>query len=388
MNIGLVLYRYQEGGGGVEGHVAILARGLRARGHDVHLFAHTFEPAPPAEFRCHRVPALSFYSPWRDLSFARRAAALLEPRTDLDVIHGFGRTIYQDVYRVGSGCHWEYLKRTQRGMGHAWGRAFHRLNPRNAAILHLERLTFGPGGHRLIVCNSRTGKAEVQHYFGLPDDRVRVVYNSVDAQRFHPELRTRWREEYRARCGVGPGDLLGLFVGRGGERKGLDLAIEALARLQAEAPVRLAVLGMTSGPYLRLAERSRLPVFFLGYQKEVERFHAASDFFLLPTRYDAFANAGLEAMASGLPVAISRPSGVSEIIEDDHDGLILEDPEDAREVAGKIRILLDPARRDALGQAARAKAASFTEARLLDAIEGIYREIQEMKHDAPNIPSR
>lgn len=379
MKIALVIYRFSERGGGVEGYVARLARGLAARGHGVHLFAHEFQPGVPRDFPSHTVPAVSFYSPWRDLSFARNAAALLQADPSFDIINGFGRTIYQDVYRVGSGCHWEYLKRTKRGMNNPLVAALHRCNPRNAAILYLERKTYSPAGHRIVVCNSQSGKEELLRYFSLAEERIRVVYNSVDSQRFHPDQRQRWREEYRNRCQAMAGEALGLFVGPGTSRKGLDLAIHALAQARKSHPVRLAVLGEVGESYAGLAERLGLPVTLLGYQKEVERYHAAADFFILPTRYDAFANACLEAMASGLPVITTRESGVAEIMEDGVDGLIVESPEDIGEIGKKVGAALDAGRREALGRAARAKAAAFTEKRNLDELEAIYRGILEQK---------
>jgi len=379
MKIALVLYRYSEAGGGVEGYVARLAHGLRGRGHEIHLFSHRFEPGPPAAFTCHRVPTSTIYSALRVRTFARNSARMLEAATSFDLIHGFGQTYHNDVLRVGGGCHWEYLRHTKPSMANPVLRFMHRWNPRNAAILSLQRRIFDPGGNSLVFCNSRAGTEELKRVFNMPEERLRVIYNSVDLERFHPRHRAEHRARYRELCGATSGELLGLFVGSGTRRKGLELAIRALAEVRDAAAFRLAVLGNVGSSAERLAAQLKVEVSRLGHRQDVERFHAGADFLILPTRYDPFANVCLEGMASGLPVITTRANGVSEIIDHQQNGLVVEDVERVPEIAAALRDLTDPRRREELGAAARRTAESFTEERNLDEVEQVYQEALERK---------
>ena len=80
-----------------------------------------------------------------------------------------------------------------------------------------------------------------------------------------------------------------------------------------------------------------------------------------PSLEDAFALPPAEAMACGLPVIVSRQAGVSEIVSDGVDGLILRDPRDAKELAGLIRGLVEDADlRHRLGEQAVHTAQKYT----------------------------
>jgi glycosyltransferase involved in cell wall biosynthesis len=94
-------------------------------------------------------------------------------------------------------------------------------------------------------------------------------------------------------------------------------------------------------------------VSFLPPRPDVEFFYAAADAYVGSSLDDAFAQPPAEAMACGLPVITSRNNGGAEIIVHGENGLILEDPADAKTLAGWIAQLLDdPAMCCRLGEAA------------------------------------
>jgi glycosyltransferase involved in cell wall biosynthesis len=119
--------------------------------------------------------------------------------------------------------------------------------------------------------------------------------------------------------------------------------------------VRLFVVGRGSeaalGSVLRpVVER----VAFLGVRDDIAALFAAMDCFVYPSRYDSFGLVVLEALATGLPVITSTGAGVSELLENGRDALVLQDPADVSGLVLAVRSLIeDGAAALALGHAGR-----------------------------------
>jgi UDP-glucose:(heptosyl)LPS alpha-1,3-glucosyltransferase len=75
--------------------------------------------------------------------------------------------------------------------------------------------------------------------------------------------------------------------------------------------------------------------------------------------YEPFGNVIIEAMATGMPVVVSKLAGAASAIEPGMSGLLLDDPRDADEVSANIKQLLDPDRRVAMGAAAAPAVAGY-----------------------------
>lgn len=386
MRVALVTFNYSESHGGVERYVATFARGLAARGHEVDVVCHRARVRTHApQIAVRRVPVTTWYSPLRYASFARNVAEFVRGER-YDIVHSFGRTYSQDICRVGGGAHWEYLMRTDPSMRSALGRFFRRWNPRDRVILGLERRCFAPGVTREVVCVSNRCKEEIQRYFGVPDEALRVIHNGVDARRFTPAVRGTARARTRELFGIRDGEPVALFAGTGFERKGLRFAIEAAALLRNDARLRLVVLGRGDvGAYRRLAVRLKLRerVLFLGERENIADFYGAADMFLLPSLYDPFPNACLEAMACGLPIVTTRVTGVSEVAQDGVDAYLVDAGSDVVGLADALRRLLEPARREAMGRAARSTAERHTVEANLDQNLALYKEVLERRGAAP-----
>jgi len=165
----------------------------------------------------------------------------------------------------------------------------------------------------------------------------------------------------RRALGLAEGELTLLFVGSGFERKGLGPLLRALDLLRRDAgdlAIRLLVAGRREARYERMARHLGLQerVTFLGGARNVPDLYAGADAFILPSLYDPFSSACLEAMAAGLPAITSRGNGTSELIEDGMEGFLLDDPTDPRAIAKAILAAGDPAAREAMGAAARRRA--------------------------------
>src|SRR5262249_31971646 len=138
-------------------------------------------------------------------------------------------------------------------------------------------------------------------------------------------------------------------------------AIEALA-LCKNRKLRLLVAGRGDArPYktTRLHFWREEPVQFLGEIADLVPLYAAADVFILPTIYDPFSNACLEALACGLPVITTRSNGFSEIIKSGVHGSIVEDAGDLIDLRDAIRFWSDPSRRDAARATNSERASQF-----------------------------
>ncbi|HPV29451.1 MAG TPA: glycosyltransferase family 4 protein [Deltaproteobacteria bacterium] len=338
MNIALIRQRYTDFGG-AERYVAGLADRLTRLGHDIHVFAASWRISPSGGAResahpgltFHRVPTLRGTSFLGILSFALNSRRLLR-REAFDVIHSFERTLYQDVFRAGDGCHREWLERRER-IDPWFKKYLHPINPLHRTILSIESRIFSEEGCRMIIANSRRGKDEIIRHYGFPPERIRVLYNPVDAERFTRLDRPSARHDVRTALGISPADPVFLFVGSGFSRKGLSPAIAAASKIRR--PWHFIVIGADrTTAYEKETARLgiRSSVHFLGPIADVEKYYLAADLFLFPTIYEPFSNACMEAMAAGLPIVTSRVNGVSEIVAEGTNGYIVEDPLNADEI--------------------------------------------------------
>ena len=92
---------------------------------------------------------------------------------------------------------------------------------------------------------------------------------------------------------------------------------------------------------------------------EIEKFYASADLFILPSIYEPFGNANLEALATGLPVITTKYCGAANIIDSRNNGLVVGDPYDSQEIAEKINYLFDFSVRESMGRKARELAEQF-----------------------------
>ena len=348
MRIALVVERFEPSGGGVEQAVWNVAHALAEAGDDVHVIARKLADSPCVSARPVRVP--TFWQPLRVLRFSQAAGAAASAGR-YDVVHSFCRTRHQDLFNAGGGSHADYMLSAYGELG----TALRRVSPRHALQLAMERRIFADP-RQLIQCVSELVRDQIAGRFGVPDDRLAVVHNGVDAQRFEPERHRDAGRALRREQGAEERSVW-LFAGSGWRRKGLDTALDALARCEDDSAL-LWVAGnddvrtwQRRAGALGLAARVR----FLGARSDMERVYAAADALILPTRYDAFALVALEAGAAGLPVVISAAAGAAELLGEA--AIVIEDPEDASAFAQAMTRLSAPGLRASLGEAGRKVAA-------------------------------
>jgi len=306
-----------------------------------------------------RVDPFYLGSLWRDWSFARAATQVLH-REAFDVVQSHERIPGCDVYRAGDGVHRRWLERRKARAG-ALERLGIALNPYHRYVCSAERRMFEHPRLRAVICNSKLVRDEILASFRIAASKLHVIYNGVDLEHFHPRQRPTTREATRAELGLGAGDTAFLFVGSGFARKGVRAAIDALAQT-ADPSFKLIVAGQDrrQARFVAHAHAAGLEaqVRFLGPRRDVRPLYAAADCLVLPSLYDPFPNAALEALAMGLPVIVSSSCGAAEIVEPGVNGWVC-DAADAADIARTMRLAGAGARGERMAQAARATAEAY-----------------------------
>jgi len=245
------------------------------------------------------------------------------------------------------------------------------------------------GGASANIANSHS-TARMLEALGMPSDRVHVVHPGVDVERFQPQIDA---SDIRARFGS-DGRAILLSVGRLQRRKGHDLAIEAIGRLGSSVPLTYLIAGdgAERGRLEALVAQHRLQdrVHFLGElsARDLPRYYAACDIFLLPNRIDegdveGFGMVFLEAAAAGRPTIGGRSGGVPEAMLDRETGVLVSGT-DIGELAAAIHDLASsPEKRHAMGVAGRERVCrAFTWERAAAEVSAVHVAVASRAHRA------
>ena len=315
--------------GGAEAYLKRLAAGVCERGHAATLV--TSPDWPAQEWPFGELIALPAKSPTQ-FADAVDQARLAER---CDVIMSLERVRHCDVFRAGDGVHRAWMERRARAGGPMEHLSM-ALNSKHQRIFRLEEALFAHGGARRVIANSQMVKREIEAIYRYPAARIEVVPNGVPVAEFRFTAAERMRS--RAAFELAADEVAVLFVGSGWERKGLANAVRALEQID-DPKLKLIVAGRGNARQFH-SRRAQ----FLGEMDDLSALYRAGDLFVLPTLYDPFSNACLEALASGLPVVTTTANGFSEIMTEGVHGSVLE-AGDVDAIANAIRYWSNPERR-------------------------------------------
>lgn len=381
MKIALIRKEYTESRGGAERYAVCLGSGLERLGHEVHVFTGLWDTECDSNITFHKVPFIRNPSPLKNLSFQRNARNLLK-KDNFDIIHGLSQVYPQDIYRVGDGLHrhWMQIQIPDNFKG-----IFKYLNPRHQVILAIEKQIFKNGHYHRIIANSSLCKQQIQHYYGVPEKKIELIYNGIDLNTFNLLVRRKFRQAVRRRSGFKDEETVLLFVGHNFKRKGLQSALQCAILVKARGyNIKLVIAGRGNPrPFIKTAADHGFTedLVFLGQIKNIETIYGASDILIHPALYDPCSNVCLEAMACGLPAVTTRMNGVSEIIEDGQSGLVLEHPWEIAKMADGIESLLENqgAKLQLMGQRAACAAEQYPIEKNIQKTIEVYRDVLHEK---------
>jgi len=331
LRVCLLSKQFPPGVGGGETYAAELANGLAERGHDVDVYTQWVD-SPDEEADVHenvsvyricgaRRKLVTFETLW--FSYTARRAIDFE---QYDVIHGtmmpastIAVTPFNDVDVP--------VVLTSHGTSLGETRAVALETPAD----YLLKFFFHPmnvvmdyvasrDADRVIAISDHAYEQLTTSY-RLDEDEVEMIPHGVDTDWFYP------REEQHP--AVDDGETTLLYVGRLGARKGLDLALRALAEADdPDVEFLIAGTGRHEGSLRDLARELGIAeqVRFLGYvpDEELPVLYSSADVFVLPSRYEGFGLVVLEAMACGTPVIGADAGGIPTAIEDGRTGMTIQ----------------------------------------------------------------
>ncbi len=365
--VAVVVPKYGTVGGGERFVYELTERLARDGRYEIHVFANRWVPGPgPVVF--HRIPRVPFPRFPRQAVFAWLAGRDVE-KGRFDLVHAHDRIFRADVFTMHSIPH------------ETWVRDIRKRRPTlfDRVTSWVERRLMEEGGCAWHLPVSSIAGEAYEAKYRIDPSRMRVLHPGVDLARFSSPDRDACRRDVRARHGIGPSEVVILFVGMNFEVKGLDAILRAVARAKAlrpDAALCLLVVGRgNEGKYRALASSLGIAdsVVFAGPHTEgVEAFYFASDLFMMLSAFDTFGMVVLEAMASRLPVIVSANVGAKDLVEEGTNGFVLPDRLDADAAAGKIVLLLDASLRAAMGEAGRRTASLHGWDRLAEEVADVY----------------
>jgi glycosyltransferase involved in cell wall biosynthesis len=343
---------------GVAGIVYNLARELDNLGHSVKRIF--FEDLLPQQ---------EWPSRFRTIEFAKRISKYVrQARTEFDVVNihaPFGFWYGWERRRSGVRAGPPYVM-TMHGLEERRNYAMGREADRGRAdyfrwknrvwqrLYHMPTYRWSFKTADQCIVTNREALLFLQLHYNLTPDRVWLVPNGVGPEFFH----------VRAFSGGIATKLL--FVGTWIDHKGIYYLAEAFENVLRVIPeARLTVAG-SQEPEEKVrkcfapAAQAALEVWPFIKRAEMSSLYAEHEIFVLPSLMEGMPLVLLEAMASGMPVVTTESSGMTDLIEDSHDGLFVIPGDEDSLSAAIVRLCQDPGLRQRLGNAAQEKMKRYT----------------------------
>ena len=338
--------------GGISPHVYYLSKNLAKEGVKVYVVTCDFPGAPDHEvmdgvevFRIdsYKNPSPDFAS-WvylMNMNMQKEAAAIVKNLGGVDIFHA------HDWLVANAGIGLKHVFRrpllatihsTEIGRRNGLHSDYERMIHETEAWLTYEAWR--------VICCSNYMVSHVKWAFNLPEDKLVMIPNGVDAKEY--EKSTVDLNQFRRRFAL-PEEKIVLYVGRLVYEKGIQVLINAIPKILEKVNAKFVIVGngYMKEPLWEKIKHMGLAhkVLFTGFvdDETLRNLQKCADVSVVPSLFEPFGIVALEAMAAKSPVVVSDTGGLSEIVEHDLTGVKVY-PDNPESLAwGVTRVLLDEA---------------------------------------------
>lgn len=352
IRIAVVIPKYGLVGGAESFAYEVTERLAQRNDFEMHVFANRWRHGTES-ITFHKVPILLFPRWLRPISFAWFARKAVYAR-NCAIVHSHERIFDMDLFTFHGIPHRTWIREVR-------GKC---LSLFDHATAWVEQKGIQCDGFPIILPVSNLAKNQLLRTYEIPESRVHVIPPGLAGDLYLDCDKEISRNEIRQQHGLAPDDIVVLFVGMNFEIKGLELLLKGVAavagRENRKSKLKVLVVGKGNRQrYLSMARDLGIveQVFFAGVTFEVEKYYLASDIFAMPSRFDTFGLAVLEAMAGGLPAIVTETVGAKDLLDHGLNGFVLPANPLPEDIASILTLLMDNEKRAVMGE--NAKLAAF-----------------------------
>lgn len=363
--------------GGAEAYTALLCDYLIKQGHHIEVLAIDWQNGSPG-VNFVRVPVKGLTRWQRWLSFVAKTKTIVQERGAdivLAVNRGGGMDLFQPHGGTVPGSQRQNILRQPNSLTTGIKAAGFQFGPKAIVARTLDHMAYQTA--KRFVALSQMVASDMAQYYTIPKEKIALIYNGVDLQRFHPDTKKKYGHQVRKRLGIPDDMLVFSLVAHNFSLKGVRELIIAASNMEKRRKCCWLVAGKGKpGRFLNLAEKLCVEsrIMFTGAVSRAEEIYAASDVYVHPTWYDPCSLVVLEALASGLPVITTKFNGAGELLQDGKSGFVIESPRETDALHNIMTRLTNRELRDHMSVEARKLAETIS-------WEKHFRKIEEVMTD-------
>lgn len=336
MKIAFSIFKYYPFGG-LERDFLRVAKACQQRGHQIIVYTMQWQGETPQGFHIRLIEIKSFSNHQKSLKFAKALPSYIQ-QDNPDIVVGFNRTPYLDIYFAGDPC---YQAQSVKKHGR-----WYRFLPRYRTYALLEKAVFAKSTNTEILLLTPQSQQDFIRYYQTPVSRFHLIPPGVALDRNLPENHEQLRNDLRNEFKVSDHQFLILMIGSDFKRKGVDRALHAIASLplSLRQQTNLMIIGDGQAkPLIKLAQQLDIQnnVNFLGGRQDVMRFLVGADLLLHPAYQETAGMVLLEALVARCPVLVTANCGYASYIEQAQAGVLIAEPFSQHDLNIKLQKMLE-----------------------------------------------